>query len=651
VAQFSDTENAAIQAEIARWRNGGNPTGVFKLGPETTDEQMRQFRASVRAQSAGVQKHGEYLIVKNADIIGTAKPHEMQYVQGLELSEKRTYDAAGVPESVYRLNAANLASATVGNRQYMMYTIHPTIRSAAEQLTEELLPRFGIAPGEAWFMYDNPVPEDVAEQAVRLLGGVQAGVVRPNEYRRLLGLDPLEDRVNVLRIGGMDLEGVRVQPMGLPMFGVESVQPTDTEADPTAQQPAEGEQAQPTAGGEASTQVKETSLNGAQVQSMVELATQLANGLLPADVVQAIMESAFPDIDKAYIARIINGLRKFTPRGEDATQTVDKPATNTDESGRTEPDTSAKSTATIPQHEGTGVGDAGVIAHKAGLCVGGACGCVASELASKGVGGFGPDELPAVMMAFARRMYEEVKAWYVRVYRMLIGIEPASMAVTPAMIDELKEIIQYVGGQAARGGALNVANQPGFIQAFAQAQGITIPGGQVTIGEPSVVYDLPNTWAVEYAEKRALELAKTVPDTIVADVRANIAAALEAGQTPEQLQRSLYLQVPDLVPYQARRLAVTETALAFNGGAAERIKEAGLLATWYLDPTLDNCPQCVGIANDPRNAEFDPNEGAFDPITGGRVKPPVHPNCGCMMLAAIEAAPADVVPVNVGAMT
>jgi hypothetical protein len=264
----------------------------------------------------------------------------------------------------------------------------------------------------------------------------------------------------------------------------------------------------------------------------------------------------------------------------------------------------------------------------------------------------GPDELPAVMMSFARRMFEEVKAWYVRVYRVLIGTDPASLTVTPAMIDELKEIIQYVGGQAARGGALNVANQPGFIQAFAQAQGITIPGGQVTIGEPSVVYDLPNTWAVEYAEKRALELAKTVPDTIVADVRANIAAALEAGQTPEQLQRSLYLQVPDLVPYQARRLAVTETAMAFNAGIEERLVEAGLREEWYLDPTLDNCQQCVAIANHPENKSFDPREGAYDPTTGGRVKPGrVHPNCGCMGLAVVEAAPADIVPVNVGAMT
>jgi hypothetical protein len=174
----------------------------------------------------------------------------------------------------------------------------------------------------------------------------------------------------------------------------------------------------------------------------------------------------------------------------------------------------------------------------------------------------------------------------------------------------------------------------------------------VTIGEPSVVYDLPNTWAVEYAEKRALELAKTVPDTIVADVRANIAAALEAGQTPEQLQRSLYLQVPDLVPYQARRLAVTETAMAFNAGIEERLVEAGLREEWYLDPTLDNCQQCVAIANHPENKSFDPREGAYDPTTGGRVKPGrVHPNCGCMGLAVVEAAPADIVPVNVGAMT
>lgn len=571
VAGYSDVENAAIVAELARWKNGGNPSSVIEVAPETTDPQMRQLRAATRAQIAGVNKHGEMLFLRGAKmVLGGAKPHEMNYGPGMDMAEKRVYDAANIPESVYRLNSANLASAEVGNKQYMRYAIAPRIAGFAEQLTDELLPRFGVMPGEMWFAYDDCVPEDVDAESARVLAGLAAGAVRPNEWRALQGYDPLPDALNVIRVNGVAQEG------------------------PEA----------------------------AARESMI--AAQAAAFNRPQEATNA--------------AETTTDAPEESESGEDG------------DSGESETDSDDASA--VSKNARPTVGDAGTLANKAGVC--GCISCVPAkqELAAKAIGNIpGPDELPAVMMLYARRMFEEVRAWYVRVYRMLIGVEPTAMAVTPAMVDELKTIIQYVGGQAARGGVVNVTNAPGFMEAFAQARGVTQPGGFVTIDPKELAWDLPNTWAVEYAEKRALELAKSVPDTIVANVRADIARAIEAGATTEELQRSLFLQVPDLVEYQARRLALTETAIAFNEGAKERIKEAGLMAEWSLDPTLDNCPQCVAIANDPRNKEFDPDVGAIDPTTGMRISPPVHPNCGCMVLAAVPAFPAAPIPVNAEAMT
>jgi phage portal protein BeeE len=564
VAGYSDVENAAIVAELARWKNGGNPSSVIEVAPETTDPQMRQLRAATRAQIAGVNKHGEMLFLRGAKmVLGGAKPHEMNYGPGMDMAEKRVYDAANIPESVYRLNSANLASAEVGNTQYMRHAIAPRISGFAEQLTDELLPRFGVMPGEMWFAYDDCVPEDVNAEATRLMGGLTAGAVRPNEYRMVLGLDPLDDALNVIRVNGVAQEGPEATMRNVMMDSQMRAMAAPTKEADATEETEQGE-------------------NGDSGES----------------------ESG----------------------GDDA--------------------------SAVSEDARKSVGDAGTLANKSGVCGCTTCVPAKQELAAKGLGGLpGPDELPAVMMIYARRMYEEVKAWYVRVYRMLIGIEPTAMAVTPAMVDELKTIIQYVGGQAARGGVVNVTNAPGFMEAFAAAHGQTQPGGFVTIDPKELAWDLPNTWAVDYAERRALELAKSVPDTIVANVRADIARAIEAGATTEELQRSLYLQVPDLVEYQARRLALTETAIAFNEGAKERIKEAGLMAEWSLDPTLDNCPQCVAIANDPRNKEFDPDVGATDPTTGMRISPPVHPNCGCMVLAAVPAFPAAPIPVNAEAMT
>ncbi len=69
-------------------------------------------------------------------------------------------------------------------------------------LTEFLLPHFGINPGDYWYAPDNPVKEDDTARATLLLQGMQAGAVHPNEFRKVVQLDPLPDEENVLRYAG-----------------------------------------------------------------------------------------------------------------------------------------------------------------------------------------------------------------------------------------------------------------------------------------------------------------------------------------------------------------------------------------------------------------------------------------------------------------
>ena len=73
------------------------------------------------------------------------------------------------------------------------------LATMASELTELLLPMFGIEPGEMWFMFDNPVRDDVLALAAEYRLGEIAGTVYPNEYRHVLGLEALPDDVNRLR--------------------------------------------------------------------------------------------------------------------------------------------------------------------------------------------------------------------------------------------------------------------------------------------------------------------------------------------------------------------------------------------------------------------------------------------------------------------
>ena len=202
----SDAENAAMTAEIQRWQNGGQPGMVLVAGKETSDKQMDQIAAYLDREIRGIMKAGRPLLIRDTTVqqMG-AKPHELNYRDGLELVEKRIYDAAGVPEAVYRLNAANLASATVADSMYAKYTIGPRVCSMADELTEYLLPQYGIEPGEMWFAFDDPCKEDRSEEAKLLLDGVRAGVVLPNEWRAVVDLEPLEDDDNELRFNGQPL--------------------------------------------------------------------------------------------------------------------------------------------------------------------------------------------------------------------------------------------------------------------------------------------------------------------------------------------------------------------------------------------------------------------------------------------------------------
>ena len=196
----TDMEAAALQAEAQRWLNGGMPGMVFKAAPTTTDAQMRQINAHLNQSTRGVGKAGSILLLRDTELIqyGT-KPHEMQYVEGITCTEKRVYDAAGIPEPIYRLNSANLASATVANAQYMRFTIAPRLATLAGELTELLLPHYGVEPGTMWFCFDDPTQDDQIALAAELRAAEAQGIISPNEYRAVMDLEALPDEANLMR--------------------------------------------------------------------------------------------------------------------------------------------------------------------------------------------------------------------------------------------------------------------------------------------------------------------------------------------------------------------------------------------------------------------------------------------------------------------
>ncbi len=582
----TDMEAAALQAEAQRWLNGGMPGMVFKAAPTTTDAQMRQINAHLNQSTRGVGKAGSILLLRDTELIqyGT-KPHEMQYVEGITTTEKRIYDAAGIPEPIYRLNSANLASATVANAQYMRYTIAPRLATLAGELTELLLPHYGVEPGEMWFCFDDPTQDDQIALATELRAAEAQGIITPNEYRAVMDLEALPDEQNLMRYRQTEAPA----PMGI--FGagppakaedmpsedvgeasVDVEQPTPEDAPEVTPEDAPEVEGNTTAASaaQAATNVAATALNGAQVQALVELAQQVTTGQLPLETAMAIATAAFPTVTTEVLDGIFMPLQSFSPeQAGEATAGVVK-------SMATKPRVPRKYKAATLWDEATGV--------------------------------------PTVGSSLFRRFLSALTGWYTTAVPSMINDTGIVQMPDNAAIADLNKIADRFVADMLRTGAMD---------------GLAKIGMDPDDG----AFNVASETAMSYVRNRGLELAKTIPETLKGHVAVAIEKQLAAGTSIADLRDAIREVAPDLTEWQAVRIARTETAMAYCEGNRQAWEQQGV-ATKAWSVAGGPCPICEGIG------EAYPNDipigEAFSTGSGSWQAPPAHPNCRCDLLPGVE---------------
>lgn len=194
VFREQDLSANALAAEIARWENGGSIGGIIGVdSPAVTQEQVEQIYADFNRRHGGPKKAGRWAVAGGkVTLEPLVNPHEMQYREGMEVVDLRIYNAFGIPESIWKMNDANRASAWAGNEQFLTMTVQPALAVDAEEMTELLLPLFDVEPGDMWFAYDDMSPVD--RDAIRndIAAFVPLRVLTRNEARHELGFDPVE---------------------------------------------------------------------------------------------------------------------------------------------------------------------------------------------------------------------------------------------------------------------------------------------------------------------------------------------------------------------------------------------------------------------------------------------------------------------------
>ena len=198
VAAYSDMENAAITSEVHRWRNSAQPGMIVKAPGSYSPDQMVQLSEAFNRKGGAFNAGRVTLIREGVEIVQpNSKPHELNYEKGLVQCESAIYRHAGVPDPIWKMNDAIQSNAAQGSIQWKG-EVYNRQKAVASDLTEWLLPMFGVQPGEMWFAYENPVQEDVTAAANRMLGAFTAGCVTVNEVRAVLGLDPVDDSSNTM---------------------------------------------------------------------------------------------------------------------------------------------------------------------------------------------------------------------------------------------------------------------------------------------------------------------------------------------------------------------------------------------------------------------------------------------------------------------
>lgn len=204
-----DMQEAAFDSEYARQRNMQRPDYAAIIKGTSTKDQREEVRKVLRNDHRGPSQAGR-AIVLTGDIdlksIGFA-PKDLESGKLFEYIDQIIDRAAGRPESISKLNDASRANAGSGLVQYARHTIQPRQNRDAAELTDAILPLFGLTPGEYFFSYDDCVPEDEMAESTARIAKVTAGVLTMDEARQEEGYEAYPEGLGAVpRVNGVPVQ-------------------------------------------------------------------------------------------------------------------------------------------------------------------------------------------------------------------------------------------------------------------------------------------------------------------------------------------------------------------------------------------------------------------------------------------------------------
>jgi len=276
----------------AFYKNSANPGGWIETSI-TDAKKVKEYRDLWEDRHKGPTKHGRMEVMpKDFKFVpNTMTSVEMEFIEGLKWNRDEMVAALGVPKAVLSItDDLNYATHLGQSRVFWTSRILPLMRDIEDVLWTSLFSRVEGGKYHGKFDISN-VPElqsDIGEK-------ISQGVSLSN-----LGYDTndINDRLS----------------LGMPEIdATTSVDPTIT-VDPLAPAVA----------------VADSAMNGAQVASLQAIVSDVSTGILAPESAKAMLKIAFPTIDEAEAASIIDPAAEFAAKNppELSAKTPDANAAN-----------------------------------------------------------------------------------------------------------------------------------------------------------------------------------------------------------------------------------------------------------------------------------------------------------------------------------
>lgn len=292
------------------FRNGARPAGIIKVAGTITEEALKRLRQSWQAITGGAENAGRVAILESGyqwESV-SVNPEEAKLVELRSFCRSQIAAAFNVPvHMVGDATKTSYASAEQADAEFVKHCLSNWASRFEEECARKLV-RSG-EPIETHISFDALLRGDLSSRFAAYSTALNNGFLTINEVRERENYAPIDGGdvarapVNLAvvdpNVGKSGDVSPITEPTGEPAplaLVTDSEEPTDA-----IDAVASGEP------------VADTALNGAQVASLVDLASKVQTGELPKDSAIAIAKAAFPAISSSIIDEMFAPITPSVP--------------------------------------------------------------------------------------------------------------------------------------------------------------------------------------------------------------------------------------------------------------------------------------------------------------------------------------------------